>query len=375
MDKQKQKTEILSMDEKIEDILHDLRGNKLAAINLVKKLEGDAFNSEEHDLELCQSYTTRLIQKYCKDASIDNLKDNRGKAKGSAEDRAELMLAACGLLRGFEFDFDSIGDRMDRYCKHARDYNSSIKGNWKDGSLGTIYRAQLHFIEIELNADLTKLKDNNGKLGFLPQVSHSLDLPSPRNFDEQKSSKAEEPSNNGGNGGQLPDTAGGERVAVFMSSRVLTVLLVILCLAAVSDIVMRIVPFVKNTSFSSSPAYYPLQFANDDNTTPVEKIRCTQPLITVYPGVKTSLPIEVTPNEAIGAFLLCDSSDETVLTGIDGVIAYVRASECSEPGVSSAKVSVIVRPLYPKSSDVFIEVPVEVDYTAPIPESLYEDWR
>ncbi len=167
MGKQNQEAEIHSTDESIETTLHDLHGNKLAAIQLVKKLEGSAFDPETHDLEFCQSYTIRLIQKYCKDASIDNLKDYRGKAKGTAEDRAELMLAACGLLCGFEFDSDSIGPRMDKYCKYARGYNSSIKENWGDGSLGTIYRVQLHFIEMELDTDLKELKaKNGGSLGF-----------------------------------------------------------------------------------------------------------------------------------------------------------------------------------------------------------------
>ncbi len=121
-------------------------------------------------------------------------------------------------------------------------------------------------------------------------------------------------------------------------------------------------------ALSSAPVSY--DYVSSDNTTLVEKIRCTQPLITVYPGVVTPLPIEVAPNEAVGAYLLCNSADETILTGIDGVVARVKASEYFEPGTPFAKVSVVVKPLYPESSDVFIEIPIEVDYTSTIPEPL-----
>lgn len=357
MGKQSQKPNPRSIDESIENMLKDLHKNKLAAINLVSYLEGDAFDAENHDLEFCQSYVIRLIQRYCKDASIDHLKDHRGKAKGTAEDRAELMLAACGFLRGFEFDSATIGPRMDKYCKDAINYNSSIKGDLGDGSLGTIYRAQLHFVEMELDADLEKLKDKNGgKLGFLSQVTEKVELPYPRGGNKAGQQPKDEAS---GFWRQITEMLVGIKEKVDLSK-----CLVICCwlLIAVSS--------VKQAFFPTAPSSEPkitVQPSIDSNI-PVEGIRCTQPLITVYPGVTTPLPIEVWPENAVGAFLLCDSSDRDVLRGIAGSVVQVRASEQSDPGVTSAKVVVTVEPLNPASSDVSIEVPVEVDYKAIIPE-------
>lgn len=362
MDKQSQKLNPRSINESIEDILKDLRKNKLAAINLIKHLEGDAFDKEKHDLEFCQSYVIRLIQKYCKDASIDHLKDHRGKAKGNVEDRVELMLAACGLLHGFEFDSGTIGSRMDKYCRHARNYNSSIKGDLGDGSLGTIYRTQLHFIEMELDADLEKLKDKNGgKLNLLSQVTGKLELPYPRNGDRTGQQPADKTP---GFWRQITEILVGikEKLDLLRCWRICVV-----SLLAISTIALVKMAF---SPTASSPEPKTTLQPSIDSSIPVEGIRCTQPLITVYPGITTPLPIEVFPKNAVGAYLLCDSSDQDVLRGIGGTVVQVRASEQSDLGISSTKVVVTVEPLNPASPDVFIEVPIEVDYTAIIPKPL-----
>lgn len=357
MGKQNQnpKTKVHSEDETIADILHDLRGNRLAAINLVKMLENDAFNEETHNIEFCQSYTVKLIQKYCKDASVDSLKDHRGKAKGTAEDRAELMLAACGLLRGFEFNSNPIGSRMEAYCNYARDYNTSIKGGWGQNSLGTIYRTQLHFIEIELDADLKKVKNkNNGKLGFLSQVSRELNLPVPRAVAKPTA--------------DLPDRPKRWRQILldisielkkFVSSNYFSAFL-----GATIVIAM-----VKLAFFPTAPHSVP-ETTNylSINSVPVEEIISEKSPFTVYPGLTVLLPLDISPDEADGTFLYCSSSDSDILYTEDGNKAWIKALEISDPKVPEAKVTVTVTPQNRASSDVFVEVPVIVDYRTYVSE-------
>lgn len=367
--KKDEKPEIPSSDPELERILKDLCNDEWQALTLVKHLEGILYSRSEKNLALCKSYVIALIQTYCKSTTWEEAGNGKVKPKriGNAEDKVEFVLAIYGLLEGFEFDAKKLSIRKRKYYDYAHGHNELVSGVWEGASIDTMTRDVLYDIAWELANTLHDLKiKNDNKLGFLEQAPKELKLPSLRNFDEQNPSKAAGSSKRGK---RVPGNGDGEKVIKFTFSQILTVLLITLCFTLSSVAVICVVSFVKNT-FSPVPPQTPYNPTLIDNTTLVEKIRCTQPLITVYPGVVTPLPIEVAPNEAAGAYLLCDSTDKTVLTGIDGVFACVRASEYFEPGTRSAEASVIVKPLHPESSDVFIEVPIEVDYTVTIPEPL-----
>ncbi len=360
------KSEIPCKDSKIETFLNYLRNDAESVIDLVEYLEGDSFKRNEHDKTFCKAYVLALIQTYCKDTTEEEA-GNR-KVAGSAEDKIELMLAAYGLLRGFEFKDGSLSARMHDYYDHAHEYNCLIKGVWNGPSIDKMTRDILNDIAWELANTLHDLKtENGGKLKFLDKVPNKLELPSPRNKNKIKPSKATTLSKLFGPLLNAMGEKAGMMPTLFSASLLtLNAMLMILTISA-----------VKIAFFSTAPPAEPkitVQPSIGSNI-PVEGIRCTQPLITVYPGITTKLPIEVFPENAVEAYLLCDSSDQDVLRGIDGTDVRVRASEQSDPGISSTTVVVTVKPLNPASPNVSIEVPVEVDYTAIIPEPFYYEWR
>ena len=88
------KSEVPAKDTKLEGILKDLRNNKTDAVRLVEYLEGNSYKESEHTEEFCEAYAIAIIQTHCKDTTREDVDQAGGGIAGSAEDKAELMLAA-----------------------------------------------------------------------------------------------------------------------------------------------------------------------------------------------------------------------------------------------------------------------------------------
>lgn len=170
-------------DTNLEGHLLELRNDEGQAMQIVKYLEGDSFLETKHSLEYCKSYVIKLIQTYCETVEYKSEND-KYVVIGTASDKSELLLAACGLLSGFEFKPRKQGQRIDDYCALVRNnggYNKLVTGNWLATSAATKIRETLVKITKELATKLETLKsENGGKLGFLNQVSEDLLLPAPR---------------------------------------------------------------------------------------------------------------------------------------------------------------------------------------------------
>lgn len=354
------KSEVFAKDTELENILKDLRNNKTDVVRLVKHLEGDSYKEDEHSMEFCTAYAITIIQKYCKNTSKEEVKQAGGGIVGSAEDKSELLLAACGFLRGFT-DVRQ-GERCQKYYDYAHGYNQFLRRILHgEGSVTATLRPILKAITWELTNTLYDLKTKNGgELGFLDQVPKELTLPAPRS---------------GGKPGQQPTS---EPSSLWEQIKLRTLaakssLTVSKCLGALSSVVVA-VSLVKIAFFPApSPSQVEVNdylFESKSANVLVEELISTQPEVTVYPGVVTPLPIEVLPSEAHDAYLLCASSDNIVLRGIDGTVARVKAMDDFEPSEPRTEVIVTVTPLYSAPSNPSIEVPVVVDYTATIPEPL-----
>lgn len=156
---------------KIAGILTDIRHHEDAAEELVEELEGiAATNKGTKHRKFCQAYVIVVIREFC-----------------STDDDAELMLAAYGLLKGFEFKPQGMTDRLVRYWRHSRNYNKLLKDINSEASvprtLGNKIDKIIKYLDKKITARLSgkKKKDENGKLGFLDRVSEKLELPTPRN--------------------------------------------------------------------------------------------------------------------------------------------------------------------------------------------------
>lgn len=223
--KKEVKPEVLAKDIELENILKDLRNTKTDVVRLVKHLEGDSYKESEHTLEFCTAYAITIIQKYCKNTSGEEVERAGGGIVGSAEDKSELLLAACGFLRGFT-DVRQ-GERCQKYYDYAHGYNQFLSGILHgEGSITATLRPILKAITWELTNTLYDLKTKNGgELGFLDQVPKELTLPAPRS---------------GGRPGQQPTSKPSSlweqvkrRVLVIKSS-----LTVSKCLGALSSVVV-----------------------------------------------------------------------------------------------------------------------------------------
>lgn len=164
-----------SVEDDLDTILRKLRNHEEEAINLVKYLERDSYNRDIHNLEFCKSYTIKLIQDYCEDSE-----DNK-KGILKAEDKCELMLAACGLLSTIKFEGSKQPTRIKQYYDYAKKYNSLLAPGWSDTSVDSNTRKILTGITVELVTKLEEKRNKNGgNLNLISQVPKTLCLPSLR---------------------------------------------------------------------------------------------------------------------------------------------------------------------------------------------------
>lgn len=149
---------------KLNQILWDIHNDIKQVEDLVELLEGiPAKRNEQHE-SFCKSYTILLFRKY-----IEN------------EDDREIMLVACGLMKGFEFQEQQLDKRMTDYRQYAQEYNPWIKKAWSASSYSTNYRNKLKDIVGELEKTLLNVKNQNGgRIGIDTEVPRKLRLPKPR---------------------------------------------------------------------------------------------------------------------------------------------------------------------------------------------------
>lgn len=169
--KQNKDTEPKSNSELFE-ILWDLHNHEDKADELMVYLEKIPENTKPHNF--CKSYTIALFQEYITD-----------------ENDSEMMLAACGLLKGFKFKPQKLDFRMQKYREHAREYNDFFKKEVAPNSFSTGYRNELRRITETLEKKLAKqLQHNGGKLNFIERVPNKLKYPESRyNVHNRKKNK------------------------------------------------------------------------------------------------------------------------------------------------------------------------------------------
>lgn len=167
---------------KLKTLLMELSDNVQRAVDIVEHLEGNSFRKDDNNLDFCKTYVIKLIQVYCKD--VDQADNDKNAVVGTREDKAELMLAAYGLLQGFT---DSDQDnRMQKYYNYAHEYSSLLKGTRESESITSTCGEILKNITLELTSTLCDLEtQNGGKLGLIEQVPETLILPSPRSKSKQ----------------------------------------------------------------------------------------------------------------------------------------------------------------------------------------------
>lgn len=158
-------------------ILINLNKHNDEAIRLVSELE--KVPEKSITLEFCQTYTILLFKEY-----IDNENDR------------EMMLAMCGLLKGFEFKPRKFAVRMGEYREHAKYYNDFFKGEMTSVSIGAMCRVEMLRIARELEERLvTKLAENEDGLGLINAVPKKLELPAPRSISaDEHNTKQDTPS-------------------------------------------------------------------------------------------------------------------------------------------------------------------------------------
>lgn len=356
MGAQKKKTNMPSKDANLENILKKLRNDIEAADELVEYLESGSFNIDKHDIKFCKAYTIALIQTYCKGKTKLEA-ENSGGVAGRAEDKIEFMLVTYGLLEGFEFKSGCLSVRMHDYYAHAHGYNSLIKGVWNGGSIDKMTRDISDDIERELANTLYDLTiQNNGNLGFLDKVPKELNLPTPRGKDMPRNLP---PSKSPSLIKKLVHPLRGIKSGHLDLSKCVTTILGFVITALL----------IKLAFFPTVPYSVPEIVDHPSITSvPVEKIISEKSPFIVYPGLTILLPLDISPDEAAGTFLYCSSSDSNILYTEDGDKPWVKALEISNPNVSTVEVIVTVTPQNRASSDVFVEVPVIVDYRNTVPE-------
>lgn len=80
------------------------------------------------------------------------------------------------------------------------------------------------------------------------------------------------------------------------------------------------------------------------------------------------MPIRVIPSEADGVFLYCTSLNEDILYGHDGTEAKVEVIGHYELGDPPVEARVMVIPQNRATSNVYIEIPVIINYTRTMQE-------
>lgn len=339
---------------KLEQLLLNLRSDINVASDIVEHLEDDSFDPQEYDNEFCQKYIIELIQNYCKSTTKSEADSGNGIA-GSAEDKAEFMLAAYGLLKEFEYNKAGLGEREQSYYKYAHGYNKLIEGIWNGPSINKKFRDIANDIVRELAITLRDLKSKNGgKLDFLPQVAKDLSLPSLRPVNGQQPDRNKRKK-------MIPEHKNGTRES--------PLIILLFFLIAISIIKIAFFSDHKETGYQNDVRRTD-SYALQDNLPTVTELKCSVLKVTIRPGVYTPLPIEINPPEARGNYLFCNSSDNSILYGMGGNEVRVYAFDDIDADASPVTVIVTVTAQNRASSDIAIEIPVEIDYNATMPESV-----
>lgn len=114
----------------------------------------------------CKFYTIILFQTYC-----------------HCDDDAEVMLAAAGLLKGFEDISSEFLKCRIAYWKHAHEYNNLLKKGWGESTqikrLGEAREKITEYLVDDIMLDFSK---QNGRLNLTAKykIPSVLELPSPR---------------------------------------------------------------------------------------------------------------------------------------------------------------------------------------------------
>lgn len=155
---------------KIAGILTEIRNHEDAVDALVEELEDTAGTDKgTKHREFCQAYVIIIVREFC-----------------STDDDAELMLAAYGLLKGFEFESRGLTKRLTAYWEYSRGYNQLFKNTNTLKSVPKTVSDNVERIIEYLDKKITaRLSDDNKKLGFLDKVPDKLELPTPRSSKDQ----------------------------------------------------------------------------------------------------------------------------------------------------------------------------------------------
>lgn len=173
--KKQKKNKEIEVESELYKILWALHNSIDKTSELVKYLEDIPEGSKSHDFYI--SYTVALFQEYIKE-----------------ENDREMMFAACGFLKGFEFKPQKLNRRMREYGEHAKHYNIFFEKALAGSSFSTTCRNELRRITIKLEKILLdKLaKNEKGTLDFIANVPKRLELPEPRSIPIDEDKKKEE---------------------------------------------------------------------------------------------------------------------------------------------------------------------------------------
>lgn len=119
----------------------------------------------------CKFYTMALFRTYC-----------------GCDDDTEVMLAASGLLKGFEGISKDFEKCRIAYWKHANGYNNLLKKSWGEATQRKrLGEARVRITEYLADAIMSDFSDQNGKLNLTKKYEFPsiLELPSPRESREE----------------------------------------------------------------------------------------------------------------------------------------------------------------------------------------------
>lgn len=119
----------------------------------------------------CKFYTMALFRTYC-----------------GCDDDTEVMLAASGLLKGFEGISKDFEKCRIAYWKHANGYNNLLKKSWGEATQRKrLGEARIRITEYLADAIMSDFSDQNGKLNLTKKYEFPsiLELPLPRESREE----------------------------------------------------------------------------------------------------------------------------------------------------------------------------------------------
>ena len=151
----------MSLETRLLDTLKDLRKNRDAAQDLVWELEGsvsvDRYKTLYYeDLEqyqvFCEAYIIKLLSRFV-----------------SGRDNIEILLAAFGLLQGYE-NIGSVNERRVLYADKAVNTNKQISSDWADPS-SSLQKIEDRIIKKLVERLLTAISQASGEpLGFAANI-------------------------------------------------------------------------------------------------------------------------------------------------------------------------------------------------------------